>query len=197
MTHPAITREGLQKIDVKIGLDVPAGFDFDTLLEIFGRWRLEEGEGIIDLADYLHVPDGPGCLLVSHRWHFGIDRTGGVPGLFLSNRDGLEGTLEERYASAIRTTLEKGRRLLDEPSLSGLSARPGDLQVAINDRVRVPNTDESDAEHRAALENVLGKMYGADEYTLERDADPAARLSYTVRASASGLSLGGIIEKVG
>ena len=62
---------GLQRFDLKLHLDGPSDFDSDqaddALLAIFGEWRLEEGEEIIDLADYSHVPEGPGVLLISKR----------------------------------------------------------------------------------------------------------------------------------
>lgn len=176
-------RQGLQKINVKFLLEEDGEVDYDFLLVIFGRWREDEGEEIIDLADYLHVPHGPGCLLVSHRWHFGVDFSNGRPGLFFSSRKGLEGELPDRLRTAIRACLEKGKRLLSESEVpAGLKPRLGDVEVVINDRVLLPNTEESDAEVRPALETVLDRLYGTGAWTIERDDDPQRRLAYRARA---------------
>jgi hypothetical protein len=189
----------LQKVNVKVFLDAAQGLEADALLAVFGRWRLEEGEEIVDLADYAHVPEGPGILLVSHRWHFGVDWDGGRPGLFYSSRKGLEGSLEERFAAVIRAGFEKGRRLLAEPELRG-SAQPlaGELEVVINDRLLAPNTDQSDAALRPALEAALKRLYAGGSYELRRDADPSRRLGYRVSAAVpAGVTFEALISRLG
>src|SRR5688572_23843172 len=108
-------REGLQKIDLKLLLEGPPGLDPDFLLAIFGRWRLEQGQEIVDLADYAHVDRGPSCILISHRWHFGVTFTEGEPGLLYSARKGLSGTDEDRVLGAARALVTLARRLIAEP----------------------------------------------------------------------------------
>lgn len=174
---------GLQKINVKLFLDAPPGFDSDPLLEIFGRWRLETGEEIVDLADYAHVDDGPGCLLISHGWHFGIDFAGGKPGLYYSTRKGLSGAPSERFHQALAGLVQKSRRLLAEKELPR-SVRPrcGELEFVLNDRLLAPNTDSADQELRPGLETLLRKLYGPGAAKLEREKDPGRRLGYRIDA---------------
>ncbi|MBI4606133.1 MAG: hypothetical protein HY721_29555 [Planctomycetes bacterium] len=195
----AAERSGIQKINVKLPLDAPRAFENDVLLAIFGRWRLEQGEEIIDLADYAHVDHGPGCLLVSHRWHFGIDNSEGVPGLFFSTRKGLSGSPAERFAQAIRGLLEKGRRLLGEADFpQGVRPRCGELEVVLNDRLLAPNDDDADRDLRPALETVLARLYGQGAWSLERERDPGRRLAYRVRAKgAGGLELADLLQRLG
>lgn len=174
----------LQKIDVKMALDAPERYDWDRLLAVFGRWRLDPNEEILDLADYLHVPGGPGCLLVSHRWHFGADFANGTPGLFLSTRKGLRGELADRFAGAIRILLEKGRQLLAEPELEGaISLRTGELELVVNDRMLVPDPIAGDELVRPAISRALDRLYGSDEWNAERDDRAGVRLGYRVRAA--------------
>jgi hypothetical protein len=189
----------LQKIDVRAGLEAPPGFDFDALLAVFGRWRQEPDQEILDLADYLHVPTGPGCLLVSKRWHFGIDfESPAALRLFFSTRKGLEGTLEDRIAEAIRQTLSKGARLVAEPELAGkVQVRGGEIELTINDRLIAPNTPEVDALVRPALARVLDRLWGENSYELARDARPAARLGYTAHARSSVPDIGALLAKLG
>lgn len=177
----------LQKIDVKIALDAPADFDWDLLLAVFGRWRLEPDEEILDVADYLHMPNGPGCLLVSHRWHFGVDFEGGVPGIFLSTRKGLKGELPDRFRGAIRLALEKARRLLSEPELaSRVALRPSEIAVTVNDRMLIPDPVVGDEVVGPALAATLDRLFGPSTWTRKRDETPGARLGYKVRATTTG-----------
>ena len=101
-----LLNSGLQKFDVKINVSLKNGVDqddvCDRLLAVFGRWRSEEGEEIVDLQDYSHVPEGPGIVLVSKRWVLSVDWRGEQPGLYLSTRRNLDGTTSERLAASLR-----------------------------------------------------------------------------------------------
>ena len=174
----------IQKIDVKIALDSPAPVDPDVLLHIFGRWRLEEGEEIVDLADYSHVPMGPNILLVSHRWQFGIDDRGGRRGCLFSCRKGLEGDLGQRLRRVLAGAASKVERLLAEDEIpAGVSAKTGELEIAFNDRLALPNDETSDAAACPVVEGLAQELFGAGGFTVERVADPGARLEYRVVAS--------------
>jgi hypothetical protein len=53
------------------------------LVPVFHGWirdRRIPHELLIDVADYSHVHQGPGVILVGHRAMYGIDRTDGRPG---------------------------------------------------------------------------------------------------------------------
>lgn len=191
-------REGLQRIDVKLLLDAPPGLETDFLLSIFGRWRLEEGEEIVDLADYAHVDDGPSCLLISHLWHFGISFSGGRPGLFYSSRKGLAGTDEERIAGALRGLVAKGRRLIAEPEFPP-DARPAsrEIEIVFNDRLLAPNDAAGDARLRPAVEAIARRVHGAGACTPERDPEPKRRLGYRILARADGPDLEAMARKLG
>ncbi len=187
------TQVDLQKINVKIGISCPDDTSWDMLLAVFGRWRLEEGEEIIDLADYAHVPQGPSVVLVSKRWHFGVDfargsglgREGGWGGLFLSTRKGLSAGTASRVRQAARLCLEKSKRLLGESEVpDSIRLLPQEMDVVFNDRLLVPNTDESAAAMLPALQSVAAGLHGEDGYEIERDADPGRRLGYAIRGSS-------------
>lgn len=183
--------EGLQKIDLKLPLHAPGRIRSEFILDVFGRWRLEPDQEIIDLADYAHVPEGPGCILVSHRGHFGVDFEEGRAGLFLSTRKGLSGAPADRVAAALRTLLETSRRLLAD-SATPRDIRPdlSSLVITFNDRLQAPNTDASDAIWRPAVEATIRRLHGEAKATIERAAAPGSRLSYRVFApGARGLTL--------
>ncbi len=177
---------GLQKYDLKLGLDVPAeiGQDgiCDRLLAVFGRWRDDTGEEVIDLQDYSHVTNGPGVVLVSKRWVLSVDWADAQPGVLLSTRRKLSGAnSEERLIAAARLLLEKTIRLLGEPELRDAArANASELSIAINDRVLSPKSEENDAAIRPAVAALLDRLYGdAAREVTARGA--STRLEYHVR----------------
>jgi len=201
-TPPTAAATGdLQKIDVKFGVRCGDDLDWDVLLGVFGRWRLEAGEEIVDLADYAHVPHGPSCILISKRWQFGIDftrgaglgRAAGWCGLMFSSRKGLDGDVASRVRAVTRAALERSSQLLAEPELSGRAeVLVGELDVVFNDRLLFANTDASDARARPAVAALARALYGAAEVEIAREADPGRRLGYALRASPAPTAAGAL-----
>ena len=196
----------LQKINVKFGIDAPADADWDALLNIFSRWRLEEGEEILDLADYSHVPEAPSIILVSKRWQLGVDfsrgtgedRAGGWAGLLYASRKGLEGDLGARLRSVLVSALEKFQRLAGEKEFPrGVTILYGELDIAFNDRLLVPNNDEMDALVRPTVEEVLAALYGDEGCSVEREDDPGRRLAYCARAAGPELEPAAALSRLG
>ena len=196
----------LQKINVKFGIDAAADADWDALLNIFSRWRLEEGEEILDLADYSHVPEAPSIILVSKRWQLGVDfsrgtgedRAGGWAGLLYASRKGLEGDLGARLRSVLVSALEKFQRLAGEKEFPrGVTILYGELDIAFNDRLLVPNNDEMDALVRPTAEEVLAALYGDEGCSVEREDDPGRRLAYCARAAGPGLEPAAALSRLG
>ncbi len=196
----------LQKINVKFGIDAPADADWDSLLNIFSRWRLEEGEEILDLADYSHVPEAPSIILVSKRWQLGIDfargtgenRAGNWPGLFYASRKGLEDDLGARLRSVATSALEKFQRLAGEKEFPpGVKILCAELDIVFNDRLLAPNDDETDALIRPAVEETLACLYDEGGFELERESDPGRRLAYCARAEEQDLDPGSALAKLG
>ena len=196
----------LQKINVKFGIDAPADADWDALLNIFSRWRLEEGEEILDLADYSHVPEAPSIILVSKRWQLGVDfsrgtgedRAGGWAGLLYASRKGLEGDLGARLRSVLVSALEKFQRLAGEKEFPrGVTILYGELDIAFNDRLLVPNNDEMDALVRPTAEEVLAALYGDEGCSVEREDDPGRRRAYCARAAGPVLEPAAALSRLG
>ena len=70
---------------------------------------------LLDVANYAHVPDGPGILLIGHDLDYGIDLAGGRAGLL---------TTRKRYgdlplAEAVRGLLGSALRAIDSIERDG------------------------------------------------------------------------------
>src|SRR3954453_6693965 len=77
---------------------------------------------LIDVADYQHVPDGPGTLLVAHEANFYMDHAvGGKLGLLYQRKQPFAGTgsFRQRLAHTFAATLRAAARLEDDLAFDG------------------------------------------------------------------------------
>lgn len=170
----------LQRIDVKLLLDCPPDPDLDQFLVIFDRWRKADDHPAdwVDLADYAHMPGGPGILIAGKRDTFSVNLNPPGPGLLTSVRSGLEGSLEERFCEALRRAREFNAAVMAEPEFPAeFSVREGAWEIYVNDRLGFPNTDPTDRLVRPAVAAALGVV----PESLTRDLDSRNRLGYSAK----------------
>src|SRR3972149_6438419 len=91
-----------QHINAKIFVDGELPFDPSRLIYVFHQWIQESvlPELLIDVADYCHVPEGPGVLLVAHEADYSMDHTDGRWGMRYNRKAPLAGSNEDRYVQA-------------------------------------------------------------------------------------------------
>jgi hypothetical protein len=177
----------VQHINVKIYSTTPDAVSLDRTILIFHRWIQENlvEELLIDVADYSHVPAGPGVMLIGHQASYSVEPGAEErPGLLYNVRVRREGGNRDRFAHALGQAI-KACDLLEQDPLwkDRVLFDAGDLYVLINDRALAPNTPESFAalkdELTEALQQVMGDV--AFEISYEQ-GDPRARLKIRVKA---------------
>jgi hypothetical protein len=176
---------GLERISIKILTDAPPGLKLDPFLSIFGRWRKETSHPAqwVDLADYAHMPRGPGIVLIGKRANFSFDMGGEVPGVLYASKKDLTGSPEARLSAVFAACLEMSRRLIAEPEFpSGVSLRAGELELIFNDRLETPNTPGTDRVLAPVASAVLDRLFGAGWYRLRPESDPARRYGLSIQA---------------
>ena len=170
----------LQRIDVKLLLNAPSEPDLDPFLVIFDRWRkvADHPSDWVDLADYAHMPAGPGILIAGKRDTYSVNLNPPGPGLLTSVRHGLSGALAERFREAFRRASELNSAVLAEPEFPReMAPIDGAWEIFANDRLLCPNTNEMDSAVRPELAAALE----VDPATLRRHSDPVGRLGYSLR----------------
>src|SRR5207249_7021802 len=126
---------------------------------------------VIDVANYAHVPEGPGVVLIGHGSDYFMDQGGGRLGL-LHNRKRAGAPPAERLNDLARRTLHVAALLEKDPALSAkLRFAPNELLFRINDRLAAPNTDATLAAVRPELEE-LGNRLFAGRFELARAGGP-------------------------
>jgi hypothetical protein len=178
----------LHKIGIKFFAVDAKRFDILKLIPMYHRWIQHKAlqDLLIDVADYSHVPAGPGVMLIAHEGNYALDETGHERGVVYYSKHTLAGELPERFAQVARKTLQAAQLMTGDAELDGALKVPGnDLQFFANDRLVAPNTDAAYAELEPALKRFLERLYAGESYTLERERDPKERLSVRVRTAAS------------
>lgn len=137
----------------------------------------------IDVADYEHVPNGPGTLLVTDEANVHLDYHEGRPGLMYVRKRPLAGDLKERVRTALRYTLETALKLEQHPMLGGrVKFATNELVFRINDRLAGPNTTETFAAVKADLEAALTEAFPIATLTLTQHGRPDELFEVRIKA---------------
>jgi len=158
--------------------------DILKLIPMYHRWIQQNAlqDLLIDVADYSHVPAGPGVMLIAHEGNYALDETGHARGVLYYSKRRVEGELPQRFAVVAGKALKAAQLMTQDPALEGALKVPGNrLQFFANDRLVAPNTDAGYAELEPALKTLLDRLYAGAKYTVTRETDPKERLSVTVQ----------------
>lgn len=168
---------------IKFPANVRADYDAKELIPVFQRWIQNDAlEGVlIDVANYTHVQEGPGVLLIGHEANWSLDFADGEPGLlYTRKREGL-GDIETRLKEAFRLSLEACQLLTAEDSLANpISFNTGDFVFGINNRLLAPNDEETFADVREGLEMFLSWLFEGEKVQLQRDQRSRSRFNLRV-----------------
>jgi hypothetical protein len=193
------------KYDLKLFVNDPSNLALEAFIAVFHRWIQQHAlaDLLIDVADYRHVPYGPGVILIGHDAQYGIDSAvGGSPGLLYSRRRETHasrqriGSARQRLQSVFRDTLTACRLLESEPTLQAhLQFRTDHLLLRVNDRLHAPNTDDGCATLQAHLEPFLQQLYPASTVKVEHLSDPKTPLTVRIKM-VHAPSLDTLIERL-
>ena len=180
----------LQHINVKLPVRDSAGVDWAAVVPVFHTWIQGQifDELLLDVADYSHVPEGPGVVLIGHEADYALDNTDGRLGVRYNRKAPWPGTNQDRLAQAARAALTAAQRL--EQDLN-LYIRGNEVEIVINDRLVAPNTQETRQAAEPELKRFLDQLFDGPDYALTYPAEPRRLFGVTVGAqrefSASGL----------
>lgn len=152
---------------------------------------------LIDVADYEHVPNGPGSVLVSHEANIHLDLGEGRPGVLYIRKQPLAGDLKDRIRATLRYTLEVALLLERHPGFGGrVKFDTREIVFRINDRLNGPNTPATFTAIRPALEEVLAETYPIAIISLDYTHSPLEL--FEVRAkSDTDPGVGAMLECLG
>jgi hypothetical protein len=178
-----------QRIAVKFfaGPDPGAALDLHPFIGIFHRF-IQKGALpglLLDVADYAHVPEGPGVVLIGHEVDYGIDGLGGRTGLLITRKRLAAAPLAESLRDTLRRALAAIAALEAEPEAKLRFATDG-FQLDVLDRLAAENSDAAAASARREIAPVLDALYGAGRWKLARASAADARRPLALRIEAPG-----------
>jgi len=177
----------LQRIGCKVFFTAAAALELDKVVPIFHRWIQTSAVAgmLIDVADYAHVPAGPGILLVAHEGNYALDVSGGRPGMLYYSKQPISGDVAQRLRRVCALALHAASLLEGEPALNGAVRIAGDeLRLFANDRLRAPNSEATMDALRPAVDALLSTLYPGATCALSGAADPRERFTVDIHAPA-------------
>lgn len=173
----------VQHINFKLFIEDPEAVNLADYAAVFNSWIQKQvlEELLIDVADYLHVHNGPGIMLIGHEADYSLDQRAGRLGLLYNRKAQLEGTTQEKLAQAARAVLTAAQLLEKE---NGLKFNTSEVQIIINDRLLVPNTVETFAALESDFRSFFNKLYSDSDYTLVHQSDPRERFTVHVKTKS-------------
>jgi hypothetical protein len=174
----------IQHINVKFFVENSETVNLADYATVFNSWiqKQELDELLIDVADYLHVYNGPGIMLIGHEADYSLDNRAGRLGLLYNRKAPLEGTTQEKFAQALRAVLTAAQILEKE---NGLRFIGSEVQLIVNDRLLVPNTAETFEALQPELHTFFSRLYYGAEYALAQLNDPRQRFTVNVKTESS------------
>jgi hypothetical protein len=177
----------LQHINIKLPLKNAEGIELGALIHVFHSWIQDQvcDELLLDVADYRHVPDGPGVVVIGHEADYAIDNTDGRLGVRYNRKAVLGGSNQDRLGQAMRSALRAAQRLEEDTSEGQKLTIDGqEIEILINDRLLAPNRDETRSAVEPELRAFLDKVLPGETFTLAFNTDPRKLLTASIRLSS-------------
>ena len=176
------------RTQVKFFLENPETVDQSVFTGVFQTWiqgQVTE-ELLIDVADYRHVIDGPGIVLIGHESDYSTETRDGRLGLLYTRKRQSEGDLQSQLRTSLRLTLKACERLESETAFTPrLKFRADEIEIRFADRLQLPNRPETFDQIKGDLEAVLTELYGGSGVQIAQVANDPRQL-FTVQVQSAG-----------
>ncbi len=189
----------MQHVNVKLLASDPRGVDLEPLIPVFHGWIRDRvfAELLLDVADYRHVPSGPGVMVIGHQANYSVDNTDGRLGVRYNRKAVLDGTNEDRLKQAAGAALTAFQRLESEPVLDGKLRFGGqEIELFINDRALAPNNDATRIAAQPELRAFFGKLFQGGDYSLMHETEPRRLFGVRVRTNKA-FTIGELLSNLG
>jgi hypothetical protein len=176
----------IQHVNVKLLVHDAQAVDLEPLIPVFHSW-IENQNGdelLIDVADYTHVPAGPGVVLIGHEGNYSVDNTANRLGVRYNRKASVDGNNQDRLAQAARAALTAFQRLETEPRLGGKIAFNGrDIEIFVNDRLLAPNNAATRESMDADVRLFSQRLFRGTQYSITYGEDPRSLFTAFVKAA--------------
>jgi hypothetical protein len=193
------------KLQLKVFANTDMGGDLplESFIPVLHRWIKEHllPEMSIDVANYAHVPDGPGVVLIGDANDYFLDQslaanTGPQLGLLVSRKRHAPAP-DQRLNDLFRRTVHAAMLLERDPALAGkVSFRTDEWVVRVNDRLAAPSTPETVAALRPEIEAFASQLFTGATVTVTPAGEPRQLVTLRITATPAP-ALPALLERLG
>jgi hypothetical protein len=186
------------KLQLKLFAEPAPSLELEAFIPVFHTWIKNKvlHELVIDVANYAHVPQGPGVVMIGHGSDYFMDEGEGRLGL-LYNRKRSAPEPAARLTDAFRHAIHVAALLEQEPAFAGkLRFRTDEWLLRINDRLNAPNTDATFAAVKPELDAFCRRLFEGGSVELGRTGSPRQLFGVRIRA-AGAPALGVLLDRLG
>lgn len=176
------------RTQVKFFLDTSNPIDQALFTGVFQRWIQDNllDELVIDVADYRHVFQGPGTVLIGHYSDYTIDNRDGRIGLLYTRKRQTTEDVAAQLRSSLQRNLKAAEFLEHEPAFKpALKFNISEIEVRFVDRLQFKNSVATFESVKDDVTAVLSEFYGAHPFQIEQvPSDP--RDLFALKVTAQG-----------
>ena len=173
----------LQKFGVKLFLNTNGNYDSKDFIPVFHSWiqkKVVSDHLLIDVADYSHIQDGPGVMLIAHEGNFSLDQEGQQPGIMYMRKTDIHGDFKGRFIHVLSTATQVANKLSDNNINKEVDIIRNSFRFIANDRRVAENTIENQKLYRDEVQQALIELHPTCEFTFEDISRGNERLAFTV-----------------
>jgi hypothetical protein len=150
----------IEHVNVKVFAREPVRVNWPDLIPVYHRWIQQQAFAdmlAIDVADYAHVPAGPGIMLIGHHADVSLDNRQNRVGMLYNRKTILGGSFVENLRHSYERAVGAARRLEQEPEFRGrIAFDESVVDVFIADRILAPNSEQTWLALRGGFASVFG-----------------------------------------
>ena len=176
----------LQKFGVKLFINANESYNSKEFIPVFHNWiqdKIIDDHLLIDVADYSHIPDGPGVMLISHEGNFSLDQENQQPGIMYMRKTEIAGSFKERFNTVLSTVIKAANLVSDININKQVDFKPNLFRFIANDRLYAENTADNQGLYKEKIQNALGGKYPDRQFEFGDISDGNERLAFTVNFS--------------
>jgi len=176
----------LQKFGIKLYLNTDGNFESKDFIPVFHNWiqeKVVDDHLLIDVADYSHITDGPGVMLIAHEGHFSLDQENHQPGILYMRKTEINGNFKERFIKIFTTAIQAANRLRDNNIDQEIDFIKNSFRFIANDRRFAKNTLENQILYQDEVQKSLEELYPTSRVEYKNISSANERLAFTINFS--------------
>ena len=171
----------LQKFGIKLFFDTTNNYKSTDYIPVFHKWiqnKLINDHLLIDVADYSHILDGPGVMLIAHEGNFSLDQENNQFGLMYMRKTNLDGAFGDRFINVLSTVIDAAKHLTNNTNLNFIN---NSFRFIANDRLYAKNTLENQNLYKKEIQRVIKSNYPHNNIYYEDISSKGERLAFSVK----------------